>query len=157
MTNGTVDADTAAEMAKIFLEIIVAPAYTPEALEILCKKKNLRVLELPGIREELPEGLLDMKKVMGGLLVQEFNQGGIGELTVPTKRQPTEKEMEDLLICLEAGKAYKIQCHYHCQRSGKLRHWPGPGQSDLGGRAVHRACRGAGQGRGTGFGCVFPV
>ena len=107
VTNGTVDADTAAEMAKIFLEIIVAPAYTPEALEILCKKKNLRVLELPGIREELPEGLLDMKKVMGGLLVQEFNQGGIGELTVPTKRQPTEKEMEDLLFAWKLVKHTK--------------------------------------------------
>ncbi len=107
VTNGTVDADTAAEMAKIFLEIIVAPAYTPEALEILCKKKNLRVLELPGIREELPEGLLDMKKVMGGLLVQEFNQGGIGELTVPTKRKPTEKEMEDLLFAWKLVKHTK--------------------------------------------------
>ena len=107
VTNGTVDADTAAEMAKIFLEIIVAPAYTPEALEILCKKKNLRVLELPGIREELPEGMLDMKKVMGGLLVQEFNQGGIGELTVPTKRKPTEKEMEDLLFAWKLVKHTK--------------------------------------------------
>lgn len=107
VTNGTVDADTVAEMAKIFLEIIVAPAYTPEALEILCKKKNLRVLELPGIREELPEGMLDMKKVMGGLLVQEFNQGGIGELTVPTKRKPTEKEMEDLLFAWKLVKHTK--------------------------------------------------
>ena len=157
MTNRTVDADTAAEMAKIFLEIIVAPAYTPEALEILCKKKNLRVLELPGIREELPEGMLDMKKVMGGLLVQEFNQGGIGELTVPTKRKPTEKEMEDLLFAWKLVKAYKIQCHYHCQRSGKLRHWSGPSQSDLGGRAVHRACRERVKGAVLASDAFFPV
>ena len=44
---------------------------------------------------------------MGGLLVQEFNQGGIGELTVPTKRKPTEKEMEDLLFAWKLVKHTK--------------------------------------------------
>lgn len=107
VTNGTVDEQTAAEMAKIFLEIVVAPSYTEEALAVLRRKKNLRVLALPGIREALPCGMLDMKKVMGGLLVQEFNQGSVGELTYPTKRKPTEKEMEDLLFAWKLVKHTK--------------------------------------------------
>lgn len=107
VTNGEVDEAAAKEMTKIFLEIIVAPSYTPQALEVLCKKKNLRVLELPGICDELPEQMYDMKKVMGGLLVQEFNRGEIGELSVPTKRKPTEKEMEDLLFAWKLVKHTK--------------------------------------------------
>lgn len=107
VTNGEVDEAAAKEMTKIFLEIIVAPSYTPQALEVLCKKKNLRVLELPGICDELPETMYDMKKVMGGLLVQEFNRGEIGELSVPTKRKPTEKEMEDLLFAWKLVKHTK--------------------------------------------------
>jgi len=107
VTNGEVDEAAAKEMTKIFLEIIVAPSYTSQALEVLCKKKNLRVLELPGICDELPETMYDMKKVMGGLLVQEFNRGEIGELSVPTKRKPTEKEMEDLLFAWKLVKHTK--------------------------------------------------
>ena len=107
VTNGEVDEAAAKEMTKIFLEIIVAPSYTSQALEVLCKKKNLRVLELPGICDELPEQMYDMKKVMGGLLVQEFNRGEIGELSVPTKRKPTEKEMEDLLFAWKLVKHTK--------------------------------------------------
>ena len=107
VTNGEVDEAAAKEMTKIFLEIIVAPSYTPQALEVLCKKKNLRVLELPGICDELPKTMYDMKKVMGGLLVQEFNRGEIGELSVPTKRKPTEKEMEDLLFAWKLVKHTK--------------------------------------------------
>lgn len=107
VTNGEVDEAAAKEMTKIFLEIIVAPSYTSQALEVLCKKKNLRVLELPGICDELPETMYDMKKVMGGLLVQEFNRGEIGELSVPTKRKPTEKELEDLLFAWKLVKHTK--------------------------------------------------
>ncbi len=96
--NTTVDAKTAEEMAKIFLEIVVAPDFTAEALEILCKKKNLRVLKLPSIKAKV-EGAFDMKKVLGGLLVQDYNTQLLGgELKVVTKRQPTEKEIEDMLF-----------------------------------------------------------
>ena len=107
VTNGEVDEAAAKEMTKIFLEIIVAPSYTSQALEVLCKKKNLRVLELPGICDELPKTMYDMKKVMGGLLVQEFNRGEIGEMSVPTKRKPSEKEMEDLLFAWKLVKHTK--------------------------------------------------
>jgi phosphoribosylaminoimidazolecarboxamide formyltransferase/IMP cyclohydrolase len=63
--NREINRETAAELAKIFLEIIVAPSFSPEALEILRQKKNIRLLELPLIAER-QVGVADMKKVLGG-------------------------------------------------------------------------------------------
>jgi phosphoribosylaminoimidazolecarboxamide formyltransferase/IMP cyclohydrolase len=107
--NAEVDAATAAEMAKIFLEIVVAPAYTAEAFEILTKKKNIRVMRLPGIAAPVPRGTWDMKKVLGGLLVQELDLDLMNEadLKVVTKRAPTKKEMEDLAFAWKVVKHTK--------------------------------------------------
>jgi phosphoribosylaminoimidazolecarboxamide formyltransferase / IMP cyclohydrolase len=107
VTNATVDAATAAEMSKIFLEIIVAPSFSPEAFEILAKKKNIRLLKLPGIGAPVPRGTWDMKKVLGGLLVQQLDLELLNEadLKVVTSRTPTQKEMEDLVF------AWKIVKH----------------------------------------------
>jgi phosphoribosylaminoimidazolecarboxamide formyltransferase / IMP cyclohydrolase len=109
VTNTVVDAATAAEMGKIFLEIIVAPDYTPEAFELLAKKKNIRLLKLPGISTPLNRGTWDMKKVLGGLLVQELDLELLTEadLKVVTKRAPTEKEMTDLLFAWKVVKHTK--------------------------------------------------
>ncbi|MBQ9942673.1 MAG: bifunctional phosphoribosylaminoimidazolecarboxamide formyltransferase/IMP cyclohydrolase [Christensenellaceae bacterium] len=97
-TNATVDKATAEEMVKIFLEIVVAPDYTDEALEVLKTKKNLRVLKLPTIAAPV-EKAFDMKKVLGGLLVQDYNTKLLNdEYKVVTKRQPTEKEIEDMIF-----------------------------------------------------------
>jgi phosphoribosylaminoimidazolecarboxamide formyltransferase / IMP cyclohydrolase len=100
VTNTEVDAATATEMAKIFLEIVVAPSFTPEAYEIIAKKKNIRIMRLPGISVKPPRGTWDMKKVLGGLLVQDLDLDLLNEadLKVVTKRVPTQKEMEDLLF-----------------------------------------------------------
>lgn len=107
VTNGTVDAAAAEEMAKIFLEIIVAPDYTEDALKILNEKKNLRVLKLPAINVPIEKDL-EMKKVLGGLLVQDYNTALLGdELKVVTKRQPTEKELEDLIFTWKVVKHTK--------------------------------------------------
>lgn len=108
VTNVTIDEKTAAEMAKIFLEIIIAPDYTQEALDILCKKKNLRVLKLPTIKAPVPKGTYDMKKVLGGMLVQEMNTEILGEeLKVVTKKAPTEEQMKDLLFAWKVVKHTK--------------------------------------------------
>ncbi len=72
--NGTVDADTATEINKIFIEIVMAPDYTPEALQILEQKKNIRLLKIPAIKQKRERDALDMKKVYGGLLVQEYDE-----------------------------------------------------------------------------------
>ena len=108
VTNGTVDAATAEQMSKIFIEIIVAPKFTEEAMAILTKKKNLRLLELDTTIRTYPKGERVMRKVAGGLLVQEIDDKLLpedGDLKVVTKAQPTEKQMEDLML------AWKIVKH----------------------------------------------
>ncbi len=99
VANRTIDAATATEIHKIFIEIVVAPDYTPEALDILGQKKNIRVLRLDNLGVKQPETAYDLKKVSGGLLVQTVDSKLLGEsLDVVTKRAPSEEEMEDLLF-----------------------------------------------------------
>lgn len=107
VTNATIDAATAEQMARIFLEIVVAPAYTDAALEILTRKKNLRVLQLDTTHRAYPAGERVLRKVAGGLLVQDIDDVLLpeGELKVVTDRAPTEKQMQDLLL------AWKIVKH----------------------------------------------
>lgn len=106
--NAEVDAKTAEEMSKIFLEIIIAPSYTKEALEILTKKKNLRVLELPSIAEKIKPSM-DIKRVYGGILVQDTDTELIGseELKVVTKRVPTDEELKDMMFAWKVVKHVK--------------------------------------------------
>lgn len=106
-SNREIDKATAEIMSKIFLEVIVAPSFSQEALEILTKKKNLRLLELPEILKS-DYTAMKGKTVLGGFLVQEMDQKLIGEeLKVVTERQPSEKEMEDLLFAWKAVKHAK--------------------------------------------------
>ncbi|MCI6375920.1 MAG: bifunctional phosphoribosylaminoimidazolecarboxamide formyltransferase/IMP cyclohydrolase [Clostridiales bacterium] len=108
VTNAPVDAATAEQMSKIFLEIIVAPKFTDEALAILTKKKNLRLLELDTTIRAYPKGERVMRKVAGGLLVQEIDDKLLpedGELRVVTEKAPTAEQMKDLLL------AWKIVKH----------------------------------------------
>jgi len=94
--NGKVTSAAAVAMSSTFLEIIVAPDFEPEALEVLKAKKNLRLLVLPtepaGARE------LDWKRVRGGFLVQQRMRMEFPEddWRVVTERQPTEEELKDL-------------------------------------------------------------
>ncbi|HHV18636.1 MAG TPA: bifunctional phosphoribosylaminoimidazolecarboxamide formyltransferase/IMP cyclohydrolase, partial [Thermoanaerobacterales bacterium] len=96
--NRPVDVRTAEELIKIFLEIVIAPGFEPEALEKLKTKKNLRILEVDLASK--PNLGLDMKKVSGGLLVQELDVKDFKEsdLKVVTKRVPSDKEINDLLF-----------------------------------------------------------
>ncbi len=105
VANGTIEAETAAKMNEIFLEVIVAPAYSERALEIFKEKPNLRILLLEDILHNEPG--YETKKVMGGFLVQERDTLLVESLKVVTKRQPTEKEMEDLLFAWKAVKNTK--------------------------------------------------
>ena len=108
VTNAPVDAATAEQMSKIFLEIIVAPKFTDEALAILTKKKNLRLLELDTTIRAYPAGERVMRKVAGGLLVQEIDDKLLpedGELRVVTEKAPTAEQMKDLML------AWKIVKH----------------------------------------------
>ncbi len=107
-SNREIDAETATEMAKIFLEVIVAPSFTAEALDILTKKKNLRLLQLENINHKDTEAF-KAKTVLGGLLIQELDTELLHEqeLKVVTKRKPTETEMADLLFAWKVVKHTK--------------------------------------------------
>ncbi len=96
--NRECDAKTAEELAKIFLEIIIAPSFTADALEILTKKKNIRLLELPAVSLKNTPKMYDYKKVAGGLLVQNLNCELYNEenFKVVTKRAPTAEELETM-------------------------------------------------------------
>lgn len=103
--NAVIDAKTAEEMKKTFLEIIIAPDFTEEALTILREKKNLRLLKLPSILNPL-KIQYETRKVAGGLLVQEMDLMLLdGELEVVTKVNPNPEQLADMLF------AWKIVKH----------------------------------------------
>lgn len=104
--NREVDEKLAQKMTEIFLEVILAPSYTDAALEVFKKKKNLRVLRVPRI-SEWPEKLMDMKFILGGLLVQDRDLGLVDEMKVVTKRKPTEEEEKALIFAMKAAKTVK--------------------------------------------------
>lgn len=107
--NREIDEATAEQINKIFIEIVVAPSFSKEALDILCTKKNIRLLELPGIAEPIPAGNYDMKKVLGGLLVQDFDDNVIDndKINVVTKKAPTQAELEDMEFAMKVVKHTK--------------------------------------------------
>ncbi|MFZ5974329.1 MAG: bifunctional phosphoribosylaminoimidazolecarboxamide formyltransferase/IMP cyclohydrolase [Bacillota bacterium] len=108
-TNAVVDEETAKKMHEIFLEIIVAPDFSPEALAILTKKKNIRLLKLPTINAPIPKGMLDMKKVRGGLLVQTIDDKLFDEKDwkVVTRAQPTPEQIKDAIMAFKVNKHVK--------------------------------------------------
>ena len=106
--NLPLDAETAkAIIDRQFVEVIIAPSISQEALDVLSGKENLRVLEA-GVREHAIQQLT-MKRVSAGLLIQDNDQGVIerGDLKIVSKRPPTEKELEDLLFTWKVVKYVK--------------------------------------------------
>ena len=104
--NRTVTVDTAQAMAPIFYEVVVAPAYEPEALELLRQKRNLRILAVP----QGPAGnVFDIRPLSGGLLVQTgdtLEEDPSAWQTV-TQRAPTGNEIRDLAFAWRAVKHVK--------------------------------------------------
>lgn len=107
--NRPIDKATAEEMVKIFLEIVIAPGFTPEALEVLKTKPNLRLLRLPAAAEPYQSGTLDMKKVAGGLLVQELDAElyDDADVKVVTEAQPTPEQLYDMKFGMKVVKHVK--------------------------------------------------
>ena len=102
--NREVDAEAAEEIAKLFVEAIVAPSFTAEALERFASKKNLRLIAISPI--DTPRIL---KQVSGGLLVQDADRLHIseGELQIVSKRKPTTEELRALLFSWRVCKHVK--------------------------------------------------
>ena len=106
--NRTLDAETAQRISAIFTEVIVAPDADAQAIEILSRKKNLRLLLTGGMPDPEAEGLA-FRSVAGGFLAQSRDAGRVleSDLKVVTKRAPTEKEMKDLLFAFRVAKHVK--------------------------------------------------
>ncbi|EGQ9522469.1 bifunctional phosphoribosylaminoimidazolecarboxamide formyltransferase/IMP cyclohydrolase [Vibrio parahaemolyticus] len=106
--NQELDAETAtAIVERQFVEVIIAPSVSAEAIEVVAAKKNVRLLEC-GEWSTKTTGF-DVKRVNGGLLVQDRDQGmvSLDDLKVVSKRQPTEKELKDALFCWKVAKYVK--------------------------------------------------
>ena len=103
--NYKVDKATAEEMNKIFLEIVAAPDFDEDALEVLKQKKNLRILKLTNL--EAKEAKYDIKYLEGKVLVQDINTKMIDEMKVVTEAKPTESQMSDMEFGMKVVKYVK--------------------------------------------------
>jgi len=115
--NQPLDAETAGTIVdRQFVEVIIAPGVDDEAVPVLAKKKNVRVLACGTWTEERVPGL-DYKRVTGGLLVQDRDLGMIGaaDLKVVTKRSPSEQELRDLLFAWKVVKFVKSNAIVYCR------------------------------------------
>ncbi|WP_425248159.1 bifunctional phosphoribosylaminoimidazolecarboxamide formyltransferase/IMP cyclohydrolase [Atopobium minutum] len=95
-----------ADVNKQFVEVMIAPSYTPEALERLSKRTNMRVLATGGVDRTIGH---EVRAVDGGILVQDIDHvdEDSASFTVPTKCQPTQEEMDDLLFAWKVCKTVK--------------------------------------------------
>jgi phosphoribosylaminoimidazolecarboxamide formyltransferase/IMP cyclohydrolase len=115
--NRPLDADTAkAIIDRQFVEVIIAPEVAEDAKPILATKKNVRVLATEMWQAQRANGL-DFKRVNGGLLVQDRDLGIItaDDLKIVTKRQPTDKELQDLLFAWKVVKFVKSNAIVYCK------------------------------------------
>ncbi len=106
--NQRLEADTAAEITKIFTEVVIAPEVSDAAREIFAQKKNLRLLVTGGL-PDVTAPAQTWRKVSGGWLVQDKDNGTLRpeSLKVVTKRAPSEAEMADLLFAWKVAKHVK--------------------------------------------------
>ena len=104
--NRQVDASVAASVNQVFTEVVVAPDYTDEALEIFRKKKNLRVLR---VEKNADSASLEYKQISGGFLVQDRDclKVTAKDLKIVTKKQPSEDEIRALLFAWKVCKHVK--------------------------------------------------
>lgn len=119
--NCVLDERGALEISKQFVEVLMAPAYTPEALEVFKKKVNVRILQI-----DLPKGgataweqgrnATDVKRVGSGLLIQtaDNHELTLADLKVVTKLQPTPQQLQDLLFAWKVGKFVKSNAIVFC-------------------------------------------
>jgi len=107
--NRRIDEATAREISKLFVEVVIAPSYTPMALDVLKKKENLRIMEMGEKSINKPFRGLDYKRISGGVLVEEpdLAQLGMNEVKVVTQREPSMAEMEDLFFAWGVAKFVK--------------------------------------------------
>lgn len=99
--NRQLESDTAMALSKLFVECVIAPGFSPAALEILSQKKNLRILEMPDLKIE---PLLEVRSIIRGVLQQSIDLGDPQDTSwqVVTKAQPTPEQLADLKFAWKA-------------------------------------------------------
>jgi phosphoribosylaminoimidazolecarboxamide formyltransferase/IMP cyclohydrolase len=107
--NRAVDAATVEAVAAQFLEVLIAPSYTPDALALIERKKNVRVLEIAVDPSRASSTALDFKRVGGGLLVQtaDTHDATQADVRVVTSRKPSAQQLDDLLFAWRVAKFVK--------------------------------------------------
>ena len=107
--NRKVGVDTAEEILKNFIEAVIAPDYDQEALKLFSGKKNIRIMKMPEETPLVERRVFDLKRVGGGLLVQDKDIISHNPTTIKivTKKQPNVKEMDDLLFAWVVAKHVK--------------------------------------------------
>lgn len=119
--NRPLDRAAAEAVSKQFVEVLMAPGYAPEALEVFKSKVNVRILEIalpPGGKTAWEQGrnLVDVKRIGSGLLMQtaDNRELSIDELKVVTKKQPTPQQLQDLLFAWKVAKYVKSNAIVFC-------------------------------------------
>jgi phosphoribosylaminoimidazolecarboxamide formyltransferase/IMP cyclohydrolase len=120
--NRTLDATAAQAVSKQFVEVLMAPDFSPEALEVFKSKVNVRILQIampPGGATDWDNGrnAVDVKRVGSGLLMQtaDNREMTLGELRVVTKKQPTAEQLQDLLFAWKVAKYVKSNAIVFCK------------------------------------------
>ena len=120
--NCVLDEAAALQMSKQFIEVLMAPAFTPEALAVFKSKVNVRVLQIalpPGGPSDWDNGrnAMDIKRVGSGLLMQtaDNHELTLADLKVVTKLQPTAEQLQDLLFAWKVGKFVKSNAIVFCK------------------------------------------
>ncbi|CAN7238485.1 bifunctional phosphoribosylaminoimidazolecarboxamide formyltransferase/IMP cyclohydrolase [Variovorax sp. LjRoot84] len=119
--NRPVDRAAAEAVSKQFVEVLMAPGYAPEALEVFKSKVNVRILEIalpPGGTSDWDNGrnAVDVKRIGSGLLMQtaDNRELSIDELKVVSKKQPTPQQLQDLLFAWKVAKFVKSNAIVFC-------------------------------------------
>ena len=120
--NRALDGAAAQAVSKQFVEVLMAPEFTPEALQVFAGKANVRLLKIalpPGGERPWDKGqnLMDVKRVGSGLLMQtaDNRELTLGELKVVTQKQPTQQELQDLLFAWKVAKFVKSNAIVFCK------------------------------------------
>ena len=111
--NAPLDGATAEQVAKLFVEVVIAPDITPEARAVFAAKQNVRLLE---VELSSATNALDMKRVGGGLLLQSNDARNVspGELRVVTRLAPTPAQLNDLVFACKVAKFVKSNAIVFC-------------------------------------------
>ncbi|OFW56776.1 MAG: bifunctional phosphoribosylaminoimidazolecarboxamide formyltransferase/IMP cyclohydrolase [Candidatus Solincola sediminis] len=106
--NRPIDEETAGLINSIFVEVVIAPGFSDSALDILTGKEDIRLLRLP-VETESSSKLMDLKRVEGGLLVQDYDRGDEpwSKMSFIAEREPDEEQRQDLIFAWKVAQYVK--------------------------------------------------